>query len=291
MKMTICTLLIVRLMPSASAFDDAEVAASAYVKASEIYVVMAGSGETRQITKDGVGKGDVVLSNDGRRIAFVRETHLKELSNIVVLQLDGKVLQDIHFRPEEANILGMRYVEGLEWMTNRLLVVSGSVNPSIGEYAVIDVSTGKEVADYVVDGYTFTPSPDASQVAYERSIPHFTWEEHRRPQLCLDDECGPTPAARGGYPSPNRHIEFTNKPVWSPDGTKVAVTAEDYTTKEQSVIVREAGGKTAEFAAPQEVGAGLSFGWEDSTIRIKTANGEWKLQPGKSGSLVWFRMK
>ncbi len=139
--------------------------------------------------------------------------------------------------------------------------------------------------------FLFAPSPDGSHVAYERSIPHFTWEEHRRPQLCLDDECGPTPAARGGYPSLSRHIEFTNKPVWSPDGTRVAITAEDFTTKAQSVIVREVRGKTAEFAAPPEAGAGLSFAWEDSTIRIKTANGEWKLQPDRAGTLVWFRLK
>jgi acetyl-CoA carboxylase carboxyltransferase component len=80
-------------------------------------------------------------------------------------------------------------------------------------------------------------------------------------------------------------------PVWSPDGARVAIAAEEYTTKAQSVIVREVRGKAAEFAAPPEAGGGLSFAWEDSTIRIKTANGEWKLQPDKAGSLVWFRMK
>ncbi len=184
----------------------------------------------------------------------------------------------------------MRSVEGLLWVTNQRLAVYGSVNPSTVEYAIVDVATGKEVDGYLVDGFAFAPSPDGSHVAYEGYIPHFTPEEDERPKLCLDHECR-FGQPSGGYPRGDRHVGFTSGAVWSPDGSRVAIAAEDYTTKAQSVIVREAGGRTAEFAPPPEAGAGLGFAWEDSTIRIKTANGEWKLQPDRAGALVWFRMK
>ena len=55
---------------------------------------------------------------------------------------------------------------------------------------MIDVETGKEVAWYLVDGSAWAASPDGARAAYVGYVPHFTPEESRRPQFCIDDECG-----------------------------------------------------------------------------------------------------
>jgi WD40-like Beta Propeller Repeat len=280
--------LVVILIAGLAAAADDPVAESAYLKGTEIYVTTAGSDQARQITSDGIRKGDVILSKDGRRIAFIKESHPKELCGLVVIRPDGTPVREIHFRPAGGlPSVGMRFVEGLLWISNQRLALYGSMNPSTVEYAVIDVKTGEEVGGYYVDGFTLAPSPDGSHVAYEAYIPHFSAEADHRPQLCIDDECGFGKPGRG-YPGTGRHIEFTSRPVWSPDGTRVAITAADYTTKLPSVIVRQPGGKTAEFAPPPDAGGGLTLSWEDNTIAIKTANGQWKLQAGTS---AWLRTK
>jgi hypothetical protein len=74
------------------------------------------------------------------------------MADIVVMRTDGSLLKEIHFRPVGEAVSGMRGVEQMEWISERRLVVSGSINPSTGEYAVIDVETGKQVAGNLVGG-------------------------------------------------------------------------------------------------------------------------------------------
>jgi hypothetical protein len=165
-----------------------QVGLSIFLKNSEVYVGTPGSGDARQLTDDGRAKGLLVQSKDGSRFAFVRESK-GELADIVVMRPDGTGFREIHFRPVEANVSGMRGLEELAWISGQRLVAAGSVNPSTAEYAVIDTETGKEVGGYLVDGFGWEASPDGSHVAYVGYIPHFTPEASRRPQFCLDDEC------------------------------------------------------------------------------------------------------
>ena len=194
---------------------------------------------------------------------------------------DGTTLREIRFRPPEAHVIGMRFIEGLEWISDQRLVVSGSVNPSTGEYALVDIGTGKEVAWYAVDGPAWAASPDGSHAAYVGYVPHFTPEERRRPQFCLDSECDFDKPFHG-YPGPTRHLEFEGPPVWSPDGRAAAMAAENYDTKAESVIVRPVGGKAVEFVAPPEASGSVQFWWEDKSFVVRAGNGEWRLESGAS---------
>jgi hypothetical protein len=190
MKAIVVTLIYVQLLQVPGSASDGPVAESAYIERNEVYVVLRGSDQARRITNDGTRKGYLVVSGDGRRVAFARETGGDELADIMVAGADGSGAREIHFRPSDAHISGMRFVEGLMWITGNLLAAYGGVDPSTVEYAVTDVTTGKEVEGYLVDGFAFAPSPDGSHVAYEGYIPHFTPEAEHRPQLCLDHECG-----------------------------------------------------------------------------------------------------
>jgi hypothetical protein len=193
---------------------------------------------------------------------------------------DGTRLRNIVFRPEEAHVSGMRFVERLQWMSNRRLAVSGSVNPSTGEYVVVDVETGLEVAWYAVDGFNWSASPDGMHVAYVGNVVHFTPEADRRPQLCVDDECRPGTQPTG-YPGLDRHLEYTMAPIWSHDGSAVAITAEDYETNKPSVIVRRLQGKPVQYS-PANSDAKIRISWDSGTLELRAGQATWRLAPGSS---------
>ena len=161
------------------------------------------------------------------------------------------------------------------------LVASGSVIPSTAEYAVIDVETGNEVAWYLVDGFNWAASPDGSHAAYVGYVPHFTPNESRRPRFCLDDEC-PRLQPSGGYRKAGVHLEFTSKPVWSSDGAAVAIAAENFETKADSVIVRPMGGKPVEYAAPPGVDGPFQVSWDRKALVARAGSHAWRLEPGAS---------
>lgn len=279
MKAVVVVFLTVSLLPALAADD--QVAESVFLKGSEIYSTKPGATEARQLTTDGLKKGLLVPSKDRRRFAFVRDAKGSSLGDLVVMQPDGTTVREIRFRPPEAHVSGMRFIEGLEWISDQRLVVSGSVNPSTGEYVLVDIGTGKEVGGYLTDGFAWAASPDGSHAAYVGYVPHFTPEEKRRPQFCLDSECGfDKPFER--YPGPTPHLEFTGPPVWSPDGRAAAIVAENYDTKAESVIVRQVGGKPLTFAVPAGADGGVRFSWEGKNLIIRAGNKEWQLESGAS---------
>lgn len=255
--------------------------AAVFLKESEIYILKPGATEPQQLTSDRSHKDNVVLSKDGKHIAFLRETDLHVLGTISIIGSDGAKIRDILFRPEAAGVAGMRSIEHLEWISDSLIAVSGSVNPSTGEYAIVDAKSGKEVAWYAVEGYRWKPAPDGSHIAFVASTPHFTREEDRRPQFCLDDECPPGRPSKG-YPGPAAHLEFTSDPQWSPDGSTVAITAEDYATKAGIIVVRPVQGRYKQYAAPPGTEGRFRISWDDGALVVHGPNGAWRLDRGST---------
>ena len=287
MKCIVVVLLTMQLLPAATAAGDDQVVKSVFVKDSEIYITDSGSIHARQLTRDGLPKSRPVLSKNGKRVAFLRDDKSPALANVVIMLADGTSVREIQFRRPEEHVSGMRFVEDLQWVSDQRLVVSGSVNPSTGEYAILDAGTGKQVDGYLVDGSAWAASPDGSHFAYVGYIPHFTPEENRRPQFCLDKECAFDTPFRGYPPGRERHLEFKGAPVWSPDGTAVAIEAENYETQARSVIIRPVGGKALEFAAPPGADGTLQFSWDGNVLVARTGGGLWRLE---SGAQVFVRM-
>jgi hypothetical protein len=153
--------------------------ATAFLRGSEVWVRGPGATEERQITNDGIHKFLLVQSKSGDRLAFLRDSTV-EMADIVVMRTNGSLLNEIHFRPVEEAVSGMRGVEHMEWISERRLVVSGSINPSTGEYDVLDAETGALVKGNLTDGFDWIASPDGEHAAYLGFIGHFTPEADRR---------------------------------------------------------------------------------------------------------------
>ena len=289
MRITSSALLIACAWAANAA--DSPAIQSVFVLNSEIYISTPGGNSVRQLTDDGLGKSLPVWSPDGKEIAFVRASARPGLGDIVLLSPTGQELLAAAFRSSDANVAGMRFIEELQWISAERLMVSGSVNPSTGEYAVLDARTGKEIGGYLADGLGLAFSPDGKHVAYEAAVPHFTPVEERRPRLCLDDGCDPRRAS-GGYPSdPERHIEFATYPVWSPSSSMVAVLAQDYRTNGLLLIAQSAGGQAMEFPLPAsspgrsilQNGSGnetlYRIYWGGETVFAVAGDTAWKLEP------------
>jgi hypothetical protein len=280
MKLSTATLPIGALLTLASlaAF---QAPPTAFLKNSEVYVRQAGTDEARQVTDDGRPKRLLVQSKSGDRIAFVRDSP-GELANIVVMRSNGSGAREIHFRPAGVKILGgMRFVEDLSWISEQRLVASGSFNPSTCEYAMIDIDSGTQVLGFLTDGFSLVASPDGTHVAYIGQIPHFMLEEKRRPEFCLDDECTFDQPFRG-YQRVGAHLEYPSKPVWSSDGSAVAILAKDYDSNVESVVVRPLGAKSVEFIAPTGIKGDLQFSWDGKALVAQAGDQAWRLDPGKA---------
>mgnify|MGYP005815791775 CR=1 FL=1 len=260
------TALLIAWAWAAQAADSSAIQ-SVFILNSEVFV-STGGGKPVQVTDDGLAKSDPVWSPDGKTIAFVRASARPGLGDLVLLSPTRKELLAAPFRPSEANVTGMRFIEALEWIAPERFVVSGSVNPSTVEYTVIDARTGKEAGEYLADGPNLAFSPDGKHVAYEAAVPHFMPEQERRPRLCVDQGCD-SMRASGGYPSdPERHIEFATAPVWSPTGSAVAVLAQDYRTMGLVLIVRPVQGQVSELPLPASSPAGSIRGYNSDNEKL-----------------------
>lgn len=281
MKLTCLTMLTVLCgVPSWGSQSNPTVKA-VYLRGSDLFVADSANPEGVQLTHDGAPKSHPVWSRDGRTIAYQRAGKGHPLGDLVVISTTGEILHEIPFRATNSEVSGMRFVEELEWSSDEVLVVSGSVNPSTGEYALVDVKKGKEVADYLVDGFRWASSPDGNHAAYVGYIPHSVPEADRRPQFCLDDECSFDKPARGF--SPRGHVEFLTEPVWSAEGMEVAIGAEDFNTKARVLIVRSLGGRASTYSVPAEVAEGFKIVWTAKGWAISAPGGSaWELATSTS---------
>ena len=263
---------------------------SAFLSGSEIFVSNPG-GKPRQLTHDGLPKSLLVWSPEGGKIAFTTQSSTGALAEIRVVSLFGEPARDIPFRVPQAgvHIGGMRGVEELYWLDEHRLAVSGSLNPSTVEYVAIDIATGKEITSYGTDGFSLAVSPKGNHVAYKSWVPHFQAEGDRRPQLCLDHECDSGRFAAQTYPGPARHVEFVGNPMWSPDGSAVAILAQSYGDFRLRLVIRPLVGAAVEYPLPagsptesllgyNEAGeTTYQLAWDGKNVLVKTDESVWRL--------------
>src|SRR5579864_3801410 len=202
----------------------------AFVKNNEIFVAK-GDLQPTALTHSGVPKSLPVWSRDGSKIAFLEKTDSKRaLGTLVVIDERGHQMAKIMVRPvEKAPPQGMRFVEDLEWLDNNKVAVSGSINPSLVETAVIDLKSGAEVDSLYDDGGGPTFSPDGIHVAYQTGMPHFSPEESWHPTLTVDNH----PV----FPDAGSHVRFLTAPQWAGDSSAVAIVAQNYAGTTINVVV------------------------------------------------------
>jgi hypothetical protein len=262
-----------------------------FVKGNEIAVSDDGK-NAEQITHDGLRKDLPVWSEDGSKIAFLRQINKKAaLDNLVIIDRQGHVLKSILVHPagEEDEDSGMRGVETVQWLSNSRIALRGSINPSTSENLIYDVQSGKLIdennvvevsgdaalqmlfgkskarpkgllGDFFDDGTSVEYSPDGNHAAYITGAAHFASDTERRPTLTVDNQ----PVSPAGKES---QVKFITVPQWSSDSRVVAIVAEEAATKTTSLIVYRLGGKPEAFQMGASAGT-PSLSWADSRFLV-----------------------
>lgn len=98
------------------------------------------------------------------------------MAKVVVIDRAGRTLSSFPVHPASPQVqeFGMKYAEGLGWLTNQRIVVTGSVNPSTTEYDVFNSVTGQRVDQFFDDGLGAAFSPNGQHYAHITGSPHFT---------------------------------------------------------------------------------------------------------------------
>jgi hypothetical protein len=166
----------------------------------------------------------------------------------------------------------MRVIEQLEWLSPTRLVVSAGFDPASAEYVIVDADTGRELGAHYVAGFNWTPAPGGA---------HFAYEYYGPANLCVDDEC--RPGGGGGYPKEERRLRFHWAPVWSEDGTRLAILVDEIGQPiSRTVIVKRIGAPYREIRVPHEASDFWALAWEGPNLVLISEQSRWQLDAASS---------
>jgi hypothetical protein len=145
---------------------------SVEIRDSEVWLIRGG--QENQLTHDGKAKQEALLSPNYDRIAYDEQCPEAEhcTPSIVILDLAGLRLQS--FQPELGSVSPdspCASILSFSWVSDTAIASECHINPSLSEYVVTEISTGRTRLDLL--GYDFTPSPDGKLVAHVGWIVHF----------------------------------------------------------------------------------------------------------------------
>jgi hypothetical protein len=276
-------ILAIFLVCSNTASGDSGIS-GVFIKNDEI-VVSTDDARQIQLTYDRTPKNHPVWSKDGTMIAFTEETDKwVALDRLVVISRDGKLLYNFLIHPvvPGLEVVGMRYVERIEWVTNSKIAVSGSINPFTVENIIFDLSTREISRNFLSDGYPVY-SPDGLHVAYISPVPHFTPRSDRESELVVDND-------QPVYPPVDTKVDFISGPAWSADGQTLAIVATILDTKISNIVIwhaRDVEPSLVPLPIKQEKDRYISakLFWKGDGVFVISDNQAWSFAQGRLGEI------
>ena len=267
----------------------------------EIWLVRQGA-PALQVTNDGCPKGrEISWSPDGTKAAHYTiqtDDHPQCPNNVVLLAADGVTLSTIPGLDRGNAIMRV------DWLDNDRIGIDTHITPSSGQYRVVNVATGVQLASYL--GYGFRPSLDFTRVAHVGPMPHFAPAFAKSDYLMVDNRVVYPPGVGEEPnvlpPDPGDKLlyrdirEFRSDAAWSTDGNRIALVERlfdwradqwgSYYGKEENsrwwlLVVPAAGGEALRTKLPALEGGPVTLEWIGPG-RVKLAggvSGEYKVAP------------
>ena len=104
------------------------------------------------------------------------------MAELIIITAEGERVRSIPISSEsssQGSAVEINTLEDMEWLNNNKVGYHGHDNPSLGEYRILDINTGKYIASYL--GARFRWSPDKSKLA------QFGWQVHFDPPESKND--------------------------------------------------------------------------------------------------------
>lgn len=263
MRLAVFVIALGILLPSSAAASD-PTGKAVYLDENEIYSVDT-AGHVRQLTSDGVRKWLPVWSQDGQRIAFMREAPKHDsLGDLIVMSESGEKLTEIHVDPADPKEKRqMPYVDSLQWISPDRVAAGGADIYSY-EVDVFDIKTGEEVDETNSQEIDVVFSPDGKHFASFMGMAHFTPEEDREPEMDIDN--------KRVYPPEHGKVSFLklNEPVWSQDSSKLAIAAKDEKANKFVLVIWRTDGPLVTLPLPvswDQIEADLF--WQDNKLLVQ----------------------
>lgn len=143
----------------------------AFIKENALVVANDDGSGAKALTQDKLPKQGLRWSPDGNRIAYriagSEASNPKTHGNIVIVPAEGGDSITVPVLATEADgtfVDGMRFVEESGWHSNAEIFASGSANPHVAEYRIIDVATKKVITSYF--GFDFATCTSKAKVGY-----------------------------------------------------------------------------------------------------------------------------
>lgn len=164
-------ILLAILIAAAVAVAPASSGKVAFVVKNEIFVANEDGSGAKALTSDKIPKQGLAWAPGGDRIAYrIAGSHAanpKTHGNIIVVSPENSAPTTVPVLMTEADgsiVDGMRFIEDSGWYSDTAVFASGSANPHVAEYRIIDLASRTVKTSYF--GFDFATCSRKEKVAY-----------------------------------------------------------------------------------------------------------------------------
>lgn len=245
-------------------------ARAVFVRDNEIWIVNRNGSGLKQLTKDARPKHHPVWSPDASKVAYHLDFDRSGNAEIVIIGVASGEIVNVLPLPgaSSAGVPEINAILRMEWLSSDRLGYEGHVNPSLSEYRVVNLSSGKIIK--TLPGARFQWSPDRKKFATLGWLPHFNAPETLHQFIRIN--------GRTVYTLPNgRLVDYVASDFsWSADSTKVAFLERDESLNLIKLVILTTGGRitTAILSPTTDVTLGIAWLSNDA-VAVKGDNSVW----------------
>jgi hypothetical protein len=270
MKLLLPVAVTLVFAPAALAAADGQLA---FIRDNHVFIADSNAANPRQIDKDPREKADLHWDPFQKRISyFVGSYHNNELDRLVVIDFAGNQAAEASIRPGTESDLGLRFVEGLDWLPDGKARLWGSINPSNCEMFDFDVKTGQESNWQEGECGTFVASPDGRHIAALGLVQQLVSEKERFDTVQIDNR-------EGLYGGGAADIFVLAGPVWSPDSQNIAVIEKRAHSGQAAVIILSLAGVATRIPVSSAILAHPALAWRKQGIIAGSGSRSIRIDP------------
>lgn len=231
----------------------------AYIDDREVFILLPSSTSAKQLTYGGDVKLNLRWSPNGTKLAYVEKTPEEVArARLVVIDPGGTKLMETLIHPGgPSKVGGFRFIREVYWHGEDYVGLYGSVNPYTCEYLILEVRTGRLVADDIGQCRSFSVSPSGAQILSLDPVGGVP-EAERRDAVQLNGSIIYPRTSAVGRPD----VRVATRAVWSSDGTQIAFIETHSATGQMAIVVL--GGKewqSKRQALPQDQSDNIRIAW------------------------------